>query len=151
MSIFEEDEYRSAIKKIFELKKKVTGSRSLEEQHYLNLLYAHNRSGLDRRKKIILKEIVEIQETKRLSSSKIKAAFTKPTPADEMLNYYLDPDCFLVHMALTIPRLQKDPTLLAPALELTKSKVDRMIRNLEQMGIIKQECGKIVLIQDHIH
>lgn len=119
------------------------------EGFYMQLLLEYARTGLKARKETLLREIRQIQ-TQHLDTKE----HLKPRTGvlnDDAAAYYLDPQIQIIHICLSIPRYQKDLSLLANNLKLPISKLAVAINKLEQMHLIARTKDGVKLLVENIH
>ncbi len=106
------------------------------EARYFELIFQYTRSGLDTRRKSLLKDIREIQENSRSAKFHLKTQFTNPEKEAELARYYLDPLNLIVHMFLAIDRFAAKPELIAFELSISESRLETILATLKSCQII---------------
>lgn len=131
---------------LYKLSKSMTLNK--EEGEYLLLLLDLARTSLKEREEILLKKIQRIQASKLETTQYIK----KSTLSDESKShlYFLNPWTQIIHIGLTIPVFQKKPQELMEALGLSDNEFQRILKTLEDQGII-EVSKNIKILQDSVH
>jgi len=69
--------------------------------------------------------------------------------SNEWASYFLDPHAMLVHIFLTLERFRKNIDLIAQALHIPKTKLDRILADLQSKKLISfNESGYKVLVRN---
>lgn len=124
-----------------------------DEQEYLQLLLELERCGIEDRRKELGRKIEAISESKRDSTAHLTAKAAQPDMAQHSLvsDYYLDPMMQIVHVALSIERFSINPLDLAKELHLDGQQIHAMISQLERMGLVSREHGRLVPQDTNLH
>lgn len=121
------------------------------ETQYMKLLYDHNRSGLNKRKSKLMKEISRIQEEQRQFHVHTRAEMQKPELTTEMAEYYLDPLNLIVHAHMGIPKYQNQPSLLSNALGISQEQLQTCLQTLQRLKIVQAQGKKIIPMKEALH
>jgi hypothetical protein len=125
-------------------------SLSKEEAHFAELLLERDRSTLAARKKILEKQISEIQGQHKEIKKNLEAP-AAIVSAEDLSRYYLDPMLLVIHIGLTIPRFQEDTELLRKRLGFQRARFQEALFALEQIGLVSLQKNKAQLLKDHLH
>lgn len=123
-----------------------------EEENFLWLLFEHDRSGLEKRKKVLRGEISRIQEEQRQLKKHTQAEVLKAEEKIDFAEYYLNPINLVVHAHLGIPTFQKNPLLIAQALGISKNELEKSIDILKRSQLIHlDQQGQVHPLKQAIH
>ena len=114
-----------------------------DQREYLMLLLEYSRSGLKTRQETLLKEIRAIQRRHMETKEHLDKTTVRPDAAEEM-TYYLDPLNQVVHICLSVPKYQRDLSLLARDLEIRPHRLSAIIQLLEGAGVIHRKDGLVI-------
>ncbi len=120
------------------------------QMRYMQLLLEQARSGVKKRREQLEKELQAMRDRALDSREHLQA---KPESLGEqgLKDYYLDPMNQLVHISLSIPRYQSDPTKLATDLGIPVAELRAIIERLEGLGVIELAHGKYKTLIKGIH
>lgn len=125
---------------------------SAEKTEYLHLLLEKEKSTLKKRRELINQKIRQLQNEQAEIAHHLKATrVVTEDPSRQMVQYYLNPINQLVHIALDIPRYQKEVYRLKDALHLTSHQIEQAIHYLEAIHFIKRTGSEIELIERSMH
>lgn len=108
-----------------------------EEKEYLFLLLEIAKSGLEDRKKQLMKKIDSFQ-VKYLVTKKFLSEKTFSGSSLDFIDYYLNPLNQIVHICLSINRFRADLKQIAKELHVPLDKIIFSVHQLEKMGIIEK-------------
>ena len=122
-----------------------------EESEYMHLLLEAERTGLKDRR-LGLKQKLKSMRTKHLDTA---AHLASPSVFEfssaDMSDYYLDPFVQLVHVALSVPRYQRDLLRLAHDIKAPHTKVLGALEILERMQLITRAGSLVKVLTDSLH
>lgn len=120
---------------------------------YLVLLHEYDNSQLAHRKAKLLEKIKEIQKKSMEVKGHLEAKMVEPLVEQDLHKYYLDPLIQVIHVALTIPKFAENYHLIAPALQISSSRLLYALKILEDCHLIKMLASghscKVIL--DHLY
>ena len=67
------------------------------------------------------------------------------------MDYYLDPQVQIIHVALSIDRLAQDPKLIGDALGITRERLAEIIATLERLGLARRHNGQLAPMETMLH
>lgn len=120
------------------------------EQDYLQLLLAYDRSGLEVRRKELMKKIRTLQDEAHDTRHHLQAG-RQEILAEIRDRYYLNPMHQIIHIALSVPAFQNDLAGLAAGLRVELQEVQHVVNQLEQLGIIERTERGIRTVVKSIH
>jgi uncharacterized protein (TIGR02147 family) len=107
-----------------------------EESKFFRTIWEYERTGLSERKKeleILIKEI----QNKNQQTEKHLSIDTESSSTEVLSSYYLDPINQIVHLALGIPKYQKNTLQLANDLSIGHKHMQEILTYLEKSGYIR--------------
>lgn len=118
-----------------------------DEIDYLLLLRSYAATDNTNRKNFLFQRISTLQKQKNLS---VDVAQAQRSHLSDDLSYLMDDQFILIHVALWIKEIQKNPLLLTQYLGIDSSKVKNCLILLDRMGQIEydQNNHKIIKIQN---
>ena len=125
---------------------------SEDESQYLMLLLEYGRSALSVRKKIMQKQINDIQILHRDTRKHLKAEMVNPLGLNDYNRYYLDPLVPLAHTFLSVPAFAKNTKLVSTKLGVSEKRMKSIVKTLEDLKIIELDSGSGAyrIIRDHM-
>lgn len=120
------------------------------EKEFMQLSLEYERSGILTRKRELKKQLKMMQNKYSKTSEHIDVDEVDGH-GHNLDSYFLDPYNMLIHMCLSVPKLKQSPKEIAHSLMIPLSKVQSSLTELERMGIITVDKGKIIIIKDGIH
>lgn len=117
---------------------------------YLLLLGAHGRSGNKKHRDFLLEKIQHIQDERLKLIGRLKNVKPKLSEHD-VAQYYEEPITAKIHMALTVEKFRSAPHLLARKFHVSDAKLEKELRKLESLGVVKRKKDAIEVIQQAIH
>jgi len=121
-----------------------------KEQAYMALLLEHARTAIAKRKAVLAQQIKLVREQNFQSKEYILPA-TVELGEESLAAYYLDPLNQIIHICLSIPRYQRDLSLLAADLNQSPARILSAANKLEQMGMIERSKAGIKPLKRYIH
>jgi len=129
---------------------------SSDEQDYLQLLLEYARSQFPERRGALEQKIRQVRAKKLEATQHLTSRVVDPSDA-AMAEYYYNPVNQIVHIALSIPRYQRDPAKLRDDLGLAGAQFERALGTLVRLGIVskvvdryKVEVFDIHLSREHV-
>ena len=119
-----------------------------KEVAFIELLYRYQRSSIPRRRKA-LKESIRKFKDSQLKTEKHLVAESIEADETSKNQYFLNPQFQLVHLLLETKVFAKDPGLLIQKLNLSKSRFEKILLELEKLGLIKRSDKKISVLKNH--
>lgn len=110
---------------------------SKEQSSYIHLLLEYAKSGLAKRKKSLLEELIKIQEDKLDTKNFLEAKIINENNDLKYYEYYLEPLAPIIHSFLQIPRFQKNTHLIASYMGISHKKTQDIIQLLEKIELVK--------------
>jgi transcriptional regulator with XRE-family HTH domain len=121
-----------------------------DEFSYLDLLLTYERSGLEKRKAQLRKEI-KLAQAKYLDLAKQLNNEPVINEVSIQSEYYLNPMFQLVHGALSIKKYQTNVFALCSSLAVTREYLSEILHRLERMGLCEQKEGIVTPIEVNFH
>lgn len=121
-----------------------------EEREYMFLLLEFEKSAIEERRVEIALKIKKLQSVKSKTDEHINAKSVAITK-ESLEEYYLDPWIQVIHMSLTIPKFQKEISLLKTKLHLPDHKFEKIISFLMDHGFIELKDKKVKVLQKSVH
>lgn len=107
-----------------------------EEVEYLLLLRSHQATSNKVRKGFLFQKISAIQKRHSLS---LNTAKTAPSEFADDMRYLMDYQALVIHAALSIKSIQKNPQILGSLMGLDQAKVKETLTLLDRMGRIEYD------------
>lgn len=123
-------------------------SFSEEEADYWMMTLLENRAADRDTKAIFRSKALKIKEQVSELKSRLKVKDTLPSELEAV--YYSHPIYQAFHIAIRVPSLQKSETL-ATGFGCTQKRAQKILRQLEQMGLAKERDGLWTATQSHLH
>lgn len=120
-----------------------------EEREFISLLHRAERSTVRQLQEQLQNRIQDIRKKHQTTESQLNIESVK-TYADGNL-YHLDPNMQLVHMFLTVERFAADMTRMRRVLGIEEKEMSKILINLLNLGMIKFQDSKYVVVQEMIH
>lgn len=121
-----------------------------KEREFVFLIYEHENTQIESRRKELKAKIEAIRSSQEKTEAHLDVQ-TQDNQTIDLLKYYADADLVLIHMFLTIRRYALNPDLLLEDLSLGKPRLNKLLEDLEQMGVIRQEGSGWKVIKDNMH
>jgi uncharacterized protein (TIGR02147 family) len=123
---------------------------SEESMHFVQLLLEFEKCSLAERRKLLLREIRQIQMAQLETKKNIKAKIVERKESG-LEDYYLSPYNCIVHMALLLKRFQVDQNTLHKEIGLPEKIVAESMKTLNRLGIIEFTPKGLIVRSDTIH
>ncbi|MGK5084489.1 DUF4423 domain-containing protein [Bdellovibrionota bacterium FG-1] len=123
---------------------------SNEERNYLHLVFERQRTDLAQRRENLALQIETIRKVRLRTESHLTISPTAVQQQD-WTDYYLDPNCQLVHLFLTVPKYAEQAELIRKKLELPKRRFDEILKRLLRMGVISVEPEGYKVVREQMH
>lgn len=120
------------------------------EKQFMSLCLEFERSGLSVRKKEIKKLITALQKEYSRTGAHIEVVEVEHNQ-NVLDAYYLDPWNLIIQICLWIPSFNQDASKISTALNLPVNKVESVFRQLEKVGVISVENGKVKVNKNNMH
>lgn len=129
-----------------------------EAREFTLLLMAWEKSIVPARKASLERQIKSLRGMKLKTESNLSVE-TSHTQAADLTPYYLDPLMQIIHMYLTIRRFALNPDKIADSLRISLPALNRRLKNLESMGIIRLHFSserrgrieRVEVLRDNLH
>lgn len=121
-----------------------------EEKEFLLLLGEYKSSSLDAHKKFLFKKIKKIKNEKLKLLNKLTSD-TDELSSEDITIYYQESITAKIHMMLTLDKYRYSPNLISKKLFISDTKLNREIKKLAGLNIIKFKDDKITLLKHSVH
>lgn len=121
-----------------------------KETQYLFLLIDYEKCALEELKDELKNQIQTIQ-VKQTQSDKYIDKQNNELTSEELQEYYLLPENQLIHLALSIPKYQKDIEKLREDLKVNKQLFAQSLKILSRLGLIEVHDSKVKLLKSNLH
>jgi uncharacterized protein (TIGR02147 family) len=109
-----------------------------DQFEFLTLMLEFARSGLKKRKDSLQRKMDLKAKGRSDPRERLKSEFIDDTTSEKVA-YFLDPFTSLLHVFLSIDEYRKDPRRVAAALHLSSNRIERLLKNMEQLGFIEYD------------
>ena len=113
-----------------------------DEIEYFLLLRSHQATTNKIRKKLLQQKISGLQTRHNLSSTMSSSA---PSQYEDDMRYLMDYQVPIVHVAMGIPAIQKNPRILMTLLKLEEARLKEILFLLDRMGWIELDIKSNVV------
>lgn len=124
---------------------------SLEEKEYLYLLIEHQRVSLKELQEELKKKIQQAQTQKTQTAEYIEQNRSLDLAQTEIQKYYLFAETQLIHLGLSIPKFQKDPSSLIKLLNISHRQFEDTIKTLRELKLIDVQGDKIKILKSGLY
>ena len=114
------------------------------------MLLDYQRTTSPSRRALLSRKITEHQEKMLETAAAIQTDFG--VQEEDLARYYLDPYCFVVHIALVVGRYQKNPFLLVEDCGIPRAQLATSLEILRDLHIIElTPQNEVKLLQKSLH
>lgn len=123
---------------------------SEEEGSFALLLMEYERSVHPERREKLRARIDGIAREKNKTDSHLSAPKVEAT-TEEITRFYINPELQLVHAFLGVARFAKEPGLIAGALNIERSRVEALVRELIDLGYARETATGLEKTRKSLH
>lgn len=121
-----------------------------EEMEYIELLFRRERAQVPERAALLQKKVEALRATGQKSESSLSQR-VKDGGDEKLTKLFLDPYFQLVTVFLTLERYREKVERIQRCLQISRAKLNSILLELEQMGIIAIENGRYKVIRRSFH